>query len=97
MEVHIMRQVVKHYNAWQKTTLPANVVAAFKRAGIVSKWYEKHQGLFVHVDERFATEVRHFQQMQDFLVKVPKKQKAAYKKLLTKKYTGTKAKKIVIK
>jgi hypothetical protein len=45
----------------QKATRPDNIGAAFRRAGIRTKWSVKTQALFAKVSPDAATEVRHRQ------------------------------------
>ena len=74
----LTRQVIKCYNAWQVVTVPENIVSAFKRGGFSVSWNETEQGALVYIEERYADRVRHFQQIDEFLVKTPRKRSKLY-------------------
>ena len=62
------RQIIRMFNGWQMSTLPINVVMAFRRGGFTVEWDVARQMNMVTVDARFAGKVRHLQQEDNFLI-----------------------------
>ena len=55
------RQLIKIFNGWRAATMPDNVIAAFRRGGLLVEWSEERGMLMAKVDRHYATNVRHFQ------------------------------------
>ena len=55
------RHLIKIFNGWRAATMPDNVIAAFRRGGLLVEWNERLGILMAKVDRHYATKVRHFQ------------------------------------
>ena len=54
------KQVIKILDSWQRVTVPRNIIAAFRRGGLIVQWDQDQGKLIASVDRSHATAVRHF-------------------------------------
>lgn len=54
------KQVMKIIDSWKKVTTPRNVIASFRRGGVVVEWSMEMQRLIAKVDRKHAVCVQHF-------------------------------------
>lgn len=59
------REVIRIFDSFVMASLPRCIIGAFRRSGIVLRYSRNDETLLVDVDERYANNVRHFQQNPD--------------------------------
>lgn len=58
------KQVMRILDSWKRVTTPKNVIASFRRGGIIVNWSHEKERLVAKLDRNHAVCVRHFQNNQ---------------------------------
>ena len=54
------QQAIKILDSWHKVTVPRNIIAAFRRGGLIIQWDQDQGKLIASVDRSHARSVWHF-------------------------------------